>query len=206
MRSAFDFAKYFIQNGNDENTFDGNMKLQKLLSFANLISYAKTEKPLFQEPMLAYDNGCVVEPIRARYCYDYDALVSQSRAFNPSFSKEEYDILRATLALFGSLSARELSDIQHDFDFWASANQRPGQIVTEDDIKPELWRIQSVLEAQAESERQCLKSERINGVTYHYEPGFQFTDELVQWLYGFAETADDDSYTIYYDDGKLVIY
>ena len=34
MRDVYDFAKFFIKNGADSspNTYDGNMKLQKLLS------------------------------------------------------------------------------------------------------------------------------------------------------------------------------
>ena len=43
MRDVFDFAKFFIKNGADSmpNTYDGNMKLQKLLVFADLINIAE---------------------------------------------------------------------------------------------------------------------------------------------------------------------
>ena len=206
MRPAIDFAKYFIQSGNDDNTLDGNMKLQKLLTFANLISYTKTGAPLFVEPMRAYERGCVVGDVRYRYRHDHANLIKLSKEFNPNFNENEYDALQTTLSLFGHLSARELSEIQHQFDFWKIANKRPSQEIVKADIEPELWRIRSVLDAHEQSKKQCLNFEQINEITYYYEPGFQFTDEIVQWLCEFSKTADETSYTIYYDDGELVIY
>ena len=79
MRDVYDFAKYFIKKGADSlpNTYDGNMKLQKLLTFADLISIAKYGKPLFNDPVLAFKNGCVVEKVRQRYKNDYSAKKRQ---------------------------------------------------------------------------------------------------------------------------------
>ena len=66
MKNAMDYAKFFLKQEDDKiaNTMDGNMKLQKLLSFANMISIAKYGHPLFAEPVLAYENGFVVESVR----------------------------------------------------------------------------------------------------------------------------------------------
>lgn len=43
MRDVYDVAKYFIKNGADSlpNTNEGNMKLQSLVVFANMINVAK---------------------------------------------------------------------------------------------------------------------------------------------------------------------
>lgn len=43
MRNVYDVAKYFINNDADSfpNTCEGNMKLQSLLVFANMINVAK---------------------------------------------------------------------------------------------------------------------------------------------------------------------
>ena len=43
MRDVYDFAKYFIKNGADSkpNTYDGNMKLQKLLVLSDLANIAE---------------------------------------------------------------------------------------------------------------------------------------------------------------------
>ncbi len=43
MRDVYDVAKYFIKNDADSflNTYEGNMKLQSLLAFANMINVTK---------------------------------------------------------------------------------------------------------------------------------------------------------------------
>ena len=59
MSNALDFAKVFLKRGLDTNrdTYDGNMKLQKLLFFSNLVSIAEKGKPLFTDPIYAFANG-----------------------------------------------------------------------------------------------------------------------------------------------------
>ena len=59
MKDVYDYAKYFIKNGADTmpNTYDGNMKLQKLLVLADLANIAEYGEPLFSEQVLAFKNG-----------------------------------------------------------------------------------------------------------------------------------------------------
>ena len=41
MRNVLDYAKYFMKNATGlDKSFDGNMKLQKLLVFSNLVNMA----------------------------------------------------------------------------------------------------------------------------------------------------------------------
>jgi len=206
MRSAFDFAKYLMKNGYNANTLDGNTKLQKLLTFANLIHLAKTGQPLFEEAMQAFDNGCVVEPVRFRYRYNYDGLLRESREFVPDFSREEYDSLEEAIKLFGPLSPRELSDLQHEFHFWQEANSQPGQCIALSAILPELGRVHDVLQAGAETDAACMKSEKINDIVFYYDPSFHLTERVVDGLYRFSLHADEPAYTIYEEDGELVVY
>lgn len=49
------------------------------------------------------------------------------------------------------------------------------------------------------------KCEIINGVTFYYE-GFTLTDDMMDQLEGFSLSAEDDAYSIYLDNGRLVIY
>lgn len=59
MRDVYDFAKFFIKNGTDSkpNTYDGNMKLQKLLVLADLVNIAEYGLPLFDEQVLAFNDS-----------------------------------------------------------------------------------------------------------------------------------------------------
>jgi hypothetical protein len=48
-------------------------------------------------------------------------------------------------------------------------------------------------------------SKSINGVMFYYD-GFILTDEIIDQLESFSLSADDDAYSVYLDDGRLVIY
>ena len=50
MRDVFDFAKFFIKNGADSmpNTYDGNMKLQKLVDYLSNDKLCSINYPLIK--------------------------------------------------------------------------------------------------------------------------------------------------------------
>ena len=86
MSNVFDYAKYFMKQGLDtqRNTFDGNMKLQKLLVFANLISLAERGEPLFNDEILAFEQGCVIEEVRLKYKHSYSEFALEADNFTRS--------------------------------------------------------------------------------------------------------------------------
>lgn len=63
MRDVYDFAKFFMKSGADSmpNTYDGNMKLQKLLVLSDMAHRSRCKQPLFGDDILAFENGLVVE-------------------------------------------------------------------------------------------------------------------------------------------------
>lgn len=90
MRDVYDFAKFFIKNGADSrpNTYDGNMKLQKLLVLADFANIAEYGEPLFNDPVLAFTNGCVIEKVRLRYKNDYAGFKRDSEFYQPDFQRK----------------------------------------------------------------------------------------------------------------------
>lgn len=217
MRDVYDYAKYFIKNGADStpNTYDGNMKLQKLLVLADLANIAEYGQVLFNDEVLAFKNGCVVEKIRLRYKNDYQGFKKDSDSFEPDFTENEYEILGLVLAIFGSASARELSEINHTFNFWKQAYQRGtdangfhnkfNSVVDMVKQTADVQKMKEILDAYKESAKEVTAKEIINGITYYYD-GFELTDAIIEQLESFSLTADDDVYSMYMDDGKLVIY
>lgn len=217
MRDVYDYAKYFIKNGADStpNTYDGNMKLQKLLVLADLANIAEYGQVLFNDEVLAFKNGCVVEKIRLRYKNDYQGFKKDSDSFEPDFTENEYEILGLVLAIFGSASARELSEINHTFNFWKQAYQRGtdangfhnkfNSVVDMVNQTADVQKMKEILDAYKESAKEVTAKEIINGITYYYD-GFELTDAIIKQLESFSLTADDDVYSMYMDDGKLVIY
>lgn len=217
MRDVYDFAKYFIKNGADSmpNTYDGNMKLQKLLVFADLASIAEYGEPLFNDQVLAFKNGCVIEKVRLRYKNDYFAFKHDSEIYQPDFTEREYEILNLIMDIFGCASAAELSDINHTFNFWKLAfengtsytgyHDKEQSVVDMMSQVKDLDQMREIIDAYKEAANDVSKCEMINGVTFYYE-GFTLTDNMIDQLEGFSLSAEDDAYSIYLDNGRLVIY
>jgi uncharacterized phage-associated protein len=217
MKDVYDFAMYFIKNGADvrPNTYDGNMKLQKLLVLADLASISEYGEPLFDNEVLAFKNGCVIEKVRLRYKNDYSGFKRDSDLYQPDFTEKEYNVLNLTMKIFGDASAKELSEINHTFNCWKVAfdngtsstgyHDKKQSIVDmmaqTDDIK----RMKEIISAYREAASDVSSSESINGVTFYYD-GFALTDEIIDQLESFSLSADDDAYSVYLDDGRLVIY
>lgn len=217
MRDVYDFAKFFIKNGADSmpNTYDGNMKLQKLLVLADLASIAEFGEPLFEDQVLAFKNGCVVEKIRLRYKNDYIGFKRDSDVYQPDFSEKEYGILKLITGIFGNATARELSEINHTFNFWKVAFQngtddtgyhnKNFSVVNMMSQTEDINRMREIISAYKEAASDVTASEIINGVTFYYD-GLVLTDEMIEQLENFSLSAGDDTYSVYLDNGRLVIY
>ena len=218
MSDVFDYAKYFIKQDLDtqNNTFDGNMKLQKLLVLADLVSLAEFDKPLFDDAIYAFRQGCVIEKVRLRYRNDFFGFVEDSRNFNPDFTQDDYDVLGLTTAIFGSLSARELSELNHSFAFWDDAYKKSIQnngyknkdasVVTVEAMRKEIDKIRDVIALYRETQSESDSKETINGIDFYYSSDdISMTDEVVEELFTFSLLADDVAYSVYHDNGTLVI-
>lgn len=178
MRDVYEYAKFFIKNGADStpNTYDGNMKLQKLLVFANLIYLAQYDEFLFDDDVLAFKNGCVIEKIRLRYRNDYYGLKQDSDRFEPDFTEKEYEVLKTALDIFGSATARELSEINHTFQFWNNAYQKgtdsngyhdkSKSVVNFKEQPDDIEKMREVLYAYRQSVDEVTAKEVINGITF----------------------------------------
>lgn len=154
--NVFDYAKWFLENNLDtpRNTFKGNMKLQKLLFFAQLISLAKNNKLLFDEQFCAFENGMVMENVRLKYKNSLDELLNYKRK---ELNDEELEILELTKNIYGSENADTLSNMTHQFEYWKKYLQishnkfdfkdKNKSIVPNEELKKELDNIRDVLDA-----------------------------------------------------------
>jgi uncharacterized phage-associated protein len=218
-RDVFDYAKYFIKHNTDTrgNTLDANMKLQKLLVFANLYNIAEHGEPLFNEDIYAFRQGCVVEKVRQRYKNDFDGLIKESEQALEDFTDEELRVLAAVNDFFGNISARELSELNHAFEFWKTAydasvqpsgyrNKSKG-VVSVSDMRLEAPRVKAAIDAAERSKASGDIRETINGVDFYYDANdTQMTDELLDMLYLFSRSADENAYTVSSVNGKVAIY
>lgn len=197
MRDAYDFARFFIKNGADSkpNTYDGNMKLQKLLVLADLANIAEYGEPLFKDQVLAFKNGCVVEKVRLRYKNDYGTFRQDSEVYQPDFSEREYEVLNLVMGIFGGASAKELSDINHTFNFWKEAfdhgtrstgyHDKGMSVFDMMSQRSDIERRREIISAYKETANNATASEIINGVTFYYD-GFTLTDDMIDQLESFS--------------------
>jgi len=216
--AAKEIAMWFIDSGYDRprDTFDGNMKLQKLLYFAQLIHLAETGDTLFDDSILAFENGSVVEEVRKAYRNNFHQLFRDVYNQRFDFTQEQLKTLQTTVEIFGDVSASELSDINHMHLAWREAleNSLDGkfhlkersEIKIDSIIKYDLENIREMLKAYEMAKGCDEKAEVVNGITFYYNPNeIEITEDVLKELEAFR--GDESAYVIYKDINKgMVIY
>ena len=210
ITSAHEIAKWFIKNGFDSprNTFDGNMKLQKMLYFAQLIHLARYEQPLFVENILAFKNGSVIEEVRHKYQYSHYEYISSAITENTRYTSEQLDTMLTTQELFGELSASDLSEINHLHSSWDEAYEKSrfgsyhekslSIIALGRLIENEVPLIKEILSAH-EATKEIQTYEVVNGRKFFYDPNqITINEEILALLESF--NGPDSSYSIYKDE------
>lgn len=153
-----DIAKWFCTQKiiENPNTREGNMKIQKLLFFAQLIYMVKNNgKTMFDEEFKAFKDGVVLETVMTNYHKQYNEMFRNINTSEIKLDKNILDILNITVQIFGDASAQELSELSHEFDAWKSFFEKSkrfgfyskrASLIPYDELKKELYRIQKVLD------------------------------------------------------------
>jgi uncharacterized phage-associated protein len=119
--TALDVAKYFLTL-NDEDAGDtiSNLKMQKLVYYAQGIHLAITGKLLFKDDIHAWEHGPVIPILyKELSCFKSEAIVLPLDDFNINiFSQEQKEILNDVYAVFGQFSAWVLRNKTHNEKPW----------------------------------------------------------------------------------------
>lgn len=216
---AIDVAKWFIKNGYDSprDTYEGNMKLQKLLYFAQLIHVAKYNELLFSDEMRAYENGTVINNVRLLYKSTPTILIRESQYSPDTFGDFRVnETLRQTAEIFGDMSAEELSELNHELNSWkipfyASKTNNPNVYDSSKNvIKPldgifmeDVKKVKQMLDAFEEND-DSMDYEVINGITFYYDSDeISLTDDILAILEEI--NGPDTAYTISLDEEQGII-
>lgn len=121
--SAQDIANYFVELASkaEENDLT-NLKLQKLLYFAQGRYLAKFKIPLFEEPIEAWELGPVVRNIynTYKYCGPYPITVFDKKVERANLSEGVKKFLDAVWDEYNAYSAGFLVEMTHEEDTpWA---------------------------------------------------------------------------------------
>ncbi len=120
---ALDVAKWFILQAAENEAELSNLKLQKLLYYAQGHSLAVTGKPLFDAPIEAWDHGpVVVDVYRAFKSFGAQNIpVSVVRNFNQEYiDSEARRLLESVWSEEGSKAAWVLREKTHGEAPWRS--------------------------------------------------------------------------------------
>ena len=127
MLTCFDVAKYFLSLCNDEESGDliSNLKIQKLVYYAQGFSLAINNKPLFKEKNQAWTHGPVVPQLYNKYKdYGSGALPTTNLDIDfDKFSDENKELLDDVYDVYGQFSAWKLRNMTHEEAPWKSSYQ-----------------------------------------------------------------------------------
>lgn len=121
MHTALDVAAWFL-NEIDREAGDSitNLKLQKLVYYAQAWSLALLNRPLFGEAVEAWAHGPVVDSVYQEYKGFGSGTLPRSRR-RPRFTPQELTLLQDVLAVYGEHSAKFLENLTHDEEPWRQA-------------------------------------------------------------------------------------
>lgn len=114
MIPAFDAAKYLLSL-DTEGDLTSNLKLQKLLYYAQGISLALRDEPLFPDRIEAWDHGPVCPPVYGQYKTHGSNAIPAPVEFDPgSVSPEARDVMNEVHTVYGQFSAWRLREMTHE--------------------------------------------------------------------------------------------
>ena len=132
--SAHDVAKYFVALV-DEDAGDSisNLKLQKLLYYAQGFHLALHGKPLFHEKIKAWDHGPVVPQVYHMY-KEHGANAIPKEEIDPHiYTKEVRELLDEVYSVYGQFSAGKLRSMTHNEPPWRDTPS--GEAISHDALR-----------------------------------------------------------------------
>lgn len=138
--AAKDVARWFLQRNDIEDKNGGadaitDLKLQKLMYYAQGMSLAMRGMPMFAEPIEAWQHGPVVPCIYQIYKrYGANGIdYTDDDAPQEEYTDEDKEVLETVYNYFGQFSAWKLRDMTHSEDPWK--NTPLCHVITTDAIK-----------------------------------------------------------------------
>lgn len=138
MQSADNVARWFLSRNkvkeiNSEPDIISNLKLQKLLYYAQGIHLALWGVPLFDDDIVAWQYGPVVESVYQQYKVNDSNGIKDFDQPAENFSEQEEATLQFVQDAFGQFSAWKLADMTHEESPWQDTPRN--NIISTDKIK-----------------------------------------------------------------------
>jgi uncharacterized phage-associated protein len=139
--SAENVAKYLVYLASrdlvgDNNEREGvtNLKLQKVLYFAQAYFLAKLGRPLFDDRIEAWKYGPVIPSVYRKYRENGSnpIILAEDKS---TIEAEDKEVLNKIWNTFGEYSARKLVDITHAHTPWKEAYENADKVISHKSLK-----------------------------------------------------------------------
>ena len=137
--TASEVAKWFLaynRMAEDDRGAEriSNLKLQKLLYYAQGTFLAITGEPLFDDDLVAWAHGPVVESVYHEHKANHaDGIVFEDDFDGSSFTDEENRLLEEVYNVFGQYSAWKLRNMTHEETPWRTT--KPNAVIPKEVIR-----------------------------------------------------------------------
>ncbi len=116
-----DIAEYFIYLSNKDDKYMTNLKLQKLVYYAQAWNLVFNHKRLFKDPIEAWIHGPVVYALWKKYNKFKFGRIEVNVVNNFNFSEKTKEILDEVWDVYGGFDARYLEELTHYERPWQDA-------------------------------------------------------------------------------------
>ncbi len=136
MLSAKDVARFFIKKGSDEDDDITNLKLQKLLYYAQGFHLALFGKPLFEEDIEAWTHGPVVPEVyhKDKKYVKNPLPVEGVDDVMKNLTDDQIGFLYEIWSVFGQYSPWKLRDMTHQEKPWMD-HEKDASVISKDELK-----------------------------------------------------------------------
>jgi len=122
MLTCYDIAKYFIRLANETGSYISNLKLQKLVYYAQGWYLAIYDTPLFEEDFEAWIHGPVIPALYREYKdFGWKPIIKDVE--KSSFCEDIYNFLEEVSDVYFACDAYELERMTHQEAPWVNARR-----------------------------------------------------------------------------------
>lgn len=118
---ALDVAEYIIWYENTQGRLTNNLRLAKQMYFLQVTFLANKKKPCYNEKLIAWDFGPVVEEVYNEYLYYGCGVISPDKFKNKINNLEDEQLMNDMLDCMSKYSTSALVQIVIKQDPWENA-------------------------------------------------------------------------------------
>lgn len=135
---AEDIAEWFLNKNRVQMNFEDseyitNLKLQKLLYYAQGYFLAKKDEPLFNDDFLSWEHGPVIRKIYNKYKPNGADGIKYNSDFKANIDNETERILEEVYNKYGQYTAWKLRNMTHEEEPWKTTPRN--EIISKEKIK-----------------------------------------------------------------------